>query len=73
MTSRDICNLTHNIFTTNYRLKVIISSNLNSKLKLLFYSSITTNNNLSLRICCKNVIDVTFLINKYIYIVTNVS
>ena len=37
----------------------VISSNLNPPHKLLFLS---TNNNLSLKICCKNILDVTFLI-----------
>ena len=59
----------HKIFITNHRWKVIISSKLNSKLNLLFYPSVLTNNNLLLRICCENVVDITFLIkNKIIYI-----
>ena len=36
----------NNIFITNHRCKVVIGFNLNSKLKLLFYLSVTTNNNL---------------------------
>ena len=43
----------HNIFTTNHRWLVVISSNLNLTLRLLFYSN---NNNQLLRICCKNVV-----------------
>ena len=40
--------------------KVITSSNLNSPLKLFFYSPILTNNNLSLKIYCENIV-ATFL------------
>ena len=40
--------------------KIISSSNLNSLLKLFFYSSILANNNLLLKIYCKNIM-VTFL------------
>ena len=43
----------YNIFTKNHRWLVVISSNLNLTLRLLFYSN---NNNQSLRICCKNVV-----------------
>ena len=46
----------YNIFTTNFRWQVIISSNLNSQLKLLFYPSITTNNNLPHSIYCESVL-----------------
>ena len=49
----------HNIFITNYRWLVIIGYNLNLLLKLLFYP---TNNNLPLRICYKNVVNITFLL-----------
>ena len=48
----------YNIFTTNYRWLVIISSNLNLTLRLLFYPN---SNNLPLKICCKNVVDISFL------------
>ena len=51
----------HNIFTTHHRCKIVIGSNLNSKLKLLFYLSITTN---YLRFfvwkCCKNIVEIVF-------------
>ena len=50
----------HNIFRTNHKWKVVIGSNLNSKLKLLFYPSVTTNNNLTFRICYENVVNITF-------------
>ena len=47
--------------------KVITSSNLNSPLKLFFYSPILTNNNLLLKIYCeniaKNVVDIILLKN----------
>ena len=36
--------------------KVVSSSNLNSPLKLFFYSSILTNNNLLLKIYCENIV-----------------
>jgi len=64
MMCREICNLTHT--SKNKRCYVIINFNLNSKLKLLFYSSVITNNNLPLKICCENVVDVAFIIKKYI-------
>ena len=51
----------HNIFRTNHKWKVVIGSNLNSKFKLLFYPSVTTNNNLTFRICYENVVNITFL------------
>ena len=50
----------YNIFTTNHRWSVVIGSNLNLTLRLLFTPTITTNNNLPLRICCKNVVDISF-------------
>ena len=40
--------------------KVVTSFNLNTLLKLFFYSPISTNNNLLLKIYCKNIV-VTFL------------
>ena len=46
----------HNIFTINYRCKVVIYSKLNLKLKLLFYLSIITNNNLLFKICYKSIV-----------------
>ena len=48
----------YNIFTTNHRWLVVIGSNLKLTLRLLFYPN---NNNLPLRICCKNVVDISFL------------
>ena len=38
--------------------KVVTSSNLNSPLKLFFYSPILTNNNLLLKIYCENIIKI---------------
>ena len=38
--------------------KVVTSFNLNSPLKLFFYSSILTNNNLLLKIYCKNIVKI---------------
>jgi len=49
----------HNIFTKNYKWLVIIGYNLNLLLKLLFYP---TNNNLPLKICCKNIVNIAFLL-----------
>ena len=49
----------YNIFTTNYRWLVVIGYNLNLPLKWLFCP---TNNNLPLRICCENVVDIAFLL-----------
>ena len=40
------------------------SLNLNPQFKLLFFLSITTNNNLPLKIYYKNVMDITFLFNN---------
>ena len=40
--------------------KVVTSSNLNLPLKLFFYSPILTNNNLLLKIYCKNIVVVFF-------------
>ena len=51
----------YNIFTTNHKWLIVISSNLNLTLRLLFDPTITTGNNLPLRICCKNVMDISFL------------
>ena len=51
----------HNIFTTNHEWLVIIGSNLNLALRLLFNPTITTSDNLPLRICCKIIIDISFL------------
>ena len=42
----------------NHRWLVVIGSNLNLVLRLLFCPTITTNNNLPLRICCKNVVKI---------------
>ena len=58
----------YNIFTTNYRWLVVIGSNLKLILNYIFAPTITTSNNLSLRICCKNVVDISFLsLSLYIY------
>ena len=45
----------------NHRWKVVIDSDLNSKLKLIFPPSVTTNNNLPLKICCESM-DIAFLL-----------
>ena len=42
-------------FTTNHRWLVVIGSNLNLTLTLIFCPIITISNNLLFRICCKNV------------------
>ena len=47
----------HNIFITNDWWLVVIGSNLNLTLKLLFYPN---NNYLRVRICYENVVDITF-------------
>ena len=41
---------------------MVTGYNLVSLLKLLFYLSITANNSLLLKICCENIVDLTFLI-----------
>ena len=51
-------NIFYNIFTTKFMWKVITSSNLNSQLKLFFYSPILTNNNLLLKIYCENIVKI---------------
>ena len=48
--------LVYNIFTINYRWLVIIGSNLNLTLRFFFASTIIINNNLSLKICYKNIV-----------------
>ena len=50
----------HNIFTTNHRLLVVISLNLNLTLRLFFSPIIITSNNLPLKICYKNIIKMLF-------------
>ena len=60
----------HNIFIIFSQKKkkwlVVIGSNLNLKLRLLFYPN---SNNLILKIYYKNVVNVSFLyLNEYIYI-----
>ena len=52
----------HNIFSTNFRLQVIISSNLNLLLKLLFFSLVTANNNLLLRLYYERIMNIAFFI-----------
>ena len=59
----------YSIFTINYRWLVVIGSNLKLTLRLLFAPTITISNNLPLRICCKNVVNITFL---YINISMNI-
>ena len=54
----------HNTFITNQIWKIVIDSNLNLPIKLLFYSPITTCSNLLLMICCENVMDITFFVWK---------
>ena len=49
-----------NTFTTKFMWKVVTSFNLNPSLKLFLYSPILTNNNLLLKIYCKNIV-ITFL------------
>ena len=46
----------YNISTTNHKWLVVIGSNLKLTLRLLFALTITTSNNLPLRIYCKNVV-----------------
>ena len=52
----------HNIFITNHRWKVVFGFNLNSKFKILFYPSVTTNNNLLFKIYYKNIVDILFIL-----------
>ena len=51
-----IYNIFRNTFTTKFMWKVVTSSNLNSSLKLFFFSPILTNNNLLFKIYCKNIV-----------------
>ena len=51
----------YNIFTINHRWLVIIGSNLNLTLRLLFAITITISDNLSLKIYYKNTVDISFL------------
>ena len=55
----------YNIFTTNHKWLVV---NLNLTLRLLFCPTITTSNNMSLKICCKNIVKILWTYNFYIYI-----
>ena len=48
--------------------KVVTSSNLNSLLKLFFYSPILVNNNLLFKIYCKNIV-VTFLNCHFLFFI----
>ena len=58
----------HNIFTKNYRPLVVIGSNLNLTLRLLFCPN---SNNMPLKICCKNVMDVSFHIyNSFSFVIS---
>ena len=52
----------------NLMWKVVTSFNLNTLLKLFFYSPILTNNNLLLKIYCENII-VTFLIEDFLFFI----
>ena len=40
--------------------KIVTCSNLNSSLKLLFCQSVIASNSLSLKICCENIVDISF-------------
>ena len=51
----------HNNFITNFMWQAVIGSNLDSPLKLLFCPQVIASNNLSLRICCENIMDVLSL------------
>ena len=51
-----IYNIFYNTFSTKFMWKVVINSNLNSPLKLFFFSPILTNNNLLLKIYCENIV-----------------
>ena len=59
-----MCPAIYNIFRINHKYQIINGSNLNPQLKLLFYSSIITKNNLLFRICyegvvtCKNMVGI---------------
>ena len=48
-----IRNILRYTFTTNFTWKVVTSSNLNSPLKLFFFSQILTNNNMLFKIYCE--------------------
>ena len=50
------------ILITNYRWLVDIGLNLNLSLKLFFYPSIIIYSNLLLKICCENIVNITFFI-----------
>ena len=51
----------HNIFITNHWWLVVIDSNLNLTLRLFFCFN---NNNLPLKICYKNIVDISSVISK---------
>ena len=51
----------HNIFTTNHSWLVVIGSNLNLLLRLFFAPIIIISNNLPLKICYENIVDIAFL------------
>ena len=44
-----------------YNIFTILSQQIISR-KLSFFSSVTTNNNLSFKICCKNIVNISFLL-----------
>ena len=55
----------YNIFTTNHRWLVVIGLNLKLTLRLFFFVlRITISNNLPLKICCENVVDISFFFFK---------
>ena len=54
----------NNIFIINYRQLVVIGSNLNLLLKLVFCPTNNNSNNLPLRINCKSVVNIAFLITQ---------
>ena len=57
-------NILRNTFTTKFIWKIVINFNLNPPLKLFFYLPILTNNNLTLKIYCENIV-VEFLRTFY--------
>ena len=62
-----IYNIFCNIFSTKFMWKVVINSNLNSPLKLFFFSQILTNTNLLLKIYCDKISQLGFFILYIIF------
>ena len=58
----------YNIFIINHKWLVVIGSNLKLTLRLLFCLNNSNSNNLPLRICCKNIVDISFLIKSTYFI-----